>query len=116
MNQLCEYVTLINEPLRPVISVSRIILFIINIIKKVEILEPVINIQEIDFGDKEILLDNFNKCICRLSQFDSFTLHDLVPPTRNNRFTQSFWFFLSSFPQNSDIKPVYLVNSYLFSL
>ena len=71
MNQLCEYVTLINEPLRPVISVSRIILFIINIIKKVEILEPVINIQEIAFGDKEILLDNFNKCICRLSQFDS---------------------------------------------
>ena len=35
-----------------------------------------------------------------LSQFDSFTLQDLVPPTRNNRFTISFWIYLSSFPQN----------------
>ena len=38
-----------------------------------------------------------------LSNFDSFTLVDLVPPTRNNRITISFWFFLSSFPENEII-------------
>ena len=41
-----------------------------------------------------------------LSNFDSFTLKDLVPPTRNNRFTISFWFFLTSFPQNEIIGSV----------
>ena len=71
INQLSENVTLVNEPIRPVISVSRIILFIINLIKKVEILQPVVNIQDIFFADKKILLDNFNSCICRLSQYNS---------------------------------------------
>ena len=71
INQLCENVTLINEPIRQVLTVSRIILFIINIIKKVEVMKPIINIQELAFGNDTILLDNFNKSICRLSQFDS---------------------------------------------
>ena len=71
INQLSENITLVNEPIRPVISVSRIILFIINIIKKVEILSPVVNIQEIFFADKKILLNNFNSCICRLNQYNS---------------------------------------------
>ena len=35
-----------------------------------------------------------------LTQFDSFTIEDIVPPPRNNRFTFSFWIYLSSFPQN----------------
>ena len=73
MNQLSENITLVNEPVRPVISVSRIILFIINIIKKFEIMQPIINIQEISFSDNKKILDNFNKCICRLSQFDSLS-------------------------------------------
>ena len=71
INQLSENVTLINEPVRAVISVSRIILFIINIIKKIEIMKPIINIQELTFGNNNIILENFNKSICRLSQFDS---------------------------------------------
>ena len=59
-----------------------------------------------------------------LSNFDSFTLTDLVPPTRNNRLTISFWFFLSSFPQNKIINGnrfsheprVILANSFTDSL
>ena len=47
-----------------------------------------------------------------LNQFDSFTLKDLVPPTRNNRFSYSFWFYLTSFPQNDVIKDCYIANSY----
>ena len=70
MNQISENVSLINEPLRPVISVSRIILFIINAIKKVEILKPIINIQELVFADKKIILKNFNSCISHLSQYN----------------------------------------------
>ena len=71
MNQISENVLLINEPLRSVISVSRIILFIINAIKKVEILQPIINIPELYFADKKIILDNLNSCICHLSQYNS---------------------------------------------
>jgi hypothetical protein len=37
ISQLSENIKLINEPVRPVISVSRIILFIINTIKKLQI-------------------------------------------------------------------------------
>ena len=70
MSQLSENVTLVNEPVTPYISVSRIILFIISIVKKFETLQPVLNIQEMSFGDKKKLLDNFNSCICKLSQFD----------------------------------------------
>jgi len=71
ISQLSENVTLVNEPIRPVISVSRIILFIVNAIKKVEILQPILNIQDMFFADKKIILDNFNSCICRLSQYNS---------------------------------------------
>ena len=48
-----------------------------------------------------------------LSQFDSFTLKDLVPPTRNNRFSYGFWFFLTSFPQN-EVMPekILIANEY----
>ena len=70
INQLSENVVLINEPIRPVISVSRIILFIINTIKKYEILNPTVNIQDIFFADKNILLNNFNTSISRLSQYN----------------------------------------------
>ena len=35
-----------------------------------------------------------------LTQLDSFTLQDLVPPTRNNRLTISYWIYLTSFPEN----------------
>ena len=35
-----------------------------------------------------------------LTQFDSFTIQDICPPPRNNRFTFSFWIYLASFPQN----------------
>ena len=70
MSQLSENVRLVNEPVTPYISVSRIILFIISIVKKFETLQPVLNIQEMSFGDKKKLLDNFNACICKLSQYD----------------------------------------------
>ena len=35
-----------------------------------------------------------------LTQLDSFTIQDLVPPTRNNRLTISYWVYLTSFPEN----------------
>jgi hypothetical protein len=38
ISQLSENVKLINEPVRPVISISRIILFIINTVKKVQLM------------------------------------------------------------------------------
>lgn len=53
MSQLSENVRLVNEPVTPYISVSRIILFIISIVKKFETLQPVLNIQEMSFGDKK---------------------------------------------------------------
>ena len=71
INQLSENVILVNEPIRPVISVSRVILFILNTIKKLEILNPTVNIQDMFFADKKILLNNFNSSIRRLSQYDS---------------------------------------------
>ena len=40
-----------------------------------------------------------------LSQFDSFTLQGIVPPPRNNRWTISFWIYLTSFPQNKINNP-----------
>ena len=70
ISQLTENVVLINEPIRPVISVSRIVLFIINVIKKVEIMNQIINVQEMDFIENKILLDNCNKCISHLSQYN----------------------------------------------
>ena len=35
-----------------------------------------------------------------LTQFDSFTIQDIVPPPRNNRLTISFWIYITSFPEN----------------
>jgi hypothetical protein len=35
-----------------------------------------------------------------LTQLDSFTIQDLIPPTRNSRLTISYWIYLSSFPEN----------------
>jgi hypothetical protein len=69
ISQLSENVKLINEPVRPVISVSRIILFIINTIKKVQITEQIINTQDLNFIENKILLENCNKCICHLNQY-----------------------------------------------
>ena len=71
INQLSENVKLINEPVRPVISISRIILFIINIVKKVQVNEQIINIQELDFIENKILLENCNNCIIHLRQYNS---------------------------------------------
>ena len=41
-----------------------------------------------------------------LSQVDSFTIMDLVPPTRNARLTISYWIYLTSFPENEIIPGV----------
>ena len=41
-----------------------------------------------------------------LTQFDSFTIQDMVPPPRNNRLTISFWIYISSFPENEIIGSV----------
>ena len=71
ISQLSENIKLINEPVRPVISISRIILFIINTIKKLQINEQIINTQELNFIENNILLENCNKCICHLSQYNA---------------------------------------------
>ena len=71
ISQLTENVKLINEPLRPVISISRIILFIINVVKKSQFLDNIINTQELDFIENKILFENCNRCISCLSQYNS---------------------------------------------
>ena len=71
ISQLTENVKLINEPIRPVISISKIILFIINVVKKSQFLKHIINTQELDFIENKILLENCNKCICNLGQYNS---------------------------------------------
>ena len=71
ISQLSENVKLINEPVRPVISISRIILFIINTVKKVQLMENIINSQELDFIRSKTILDGCNKSICHLSQYYS---------------------------------------------
>ena len=71
ISQLTENVKLINEPIRPVISISRIILFIINVVKKSQFLEHIVNTQELDFIENKIILENCNRCICTLNQYNS---------------------------------------------
>ena len=71
ISQLSENVKLINEPIRPVIAVSRIVLFIINIVKKTQIMEHIINTQELDFIENKILVENCHKCICHLSHYNN---------------------------------------------
>ena len=67
---LSETVMLINEQKRRVISVPKIILFIINILKKKEILSQVINIQEIYYGEQNKIIENFDKSIARIKQYN----------------------------------------------
>ena len=45
-----------------------------------------------------------------LSQFESFSIMDIIPPTRNNRITISFWMYLTSFPQNEIKGEIYTKN------
>ena len=47
-----------------------------------------------------------------LTQFDSFTLKDLVPPTRNSRLTISYWLFMTSFPENPSNGASFLDRTY----
>ena len=69
-NKLSEYITLLNQASRPYISVSKIILFILNIIKKLETLSPIINNPILLFGNKNILNGNFNDCISTFNKYD----------------------------------------------
>ena len=68
---LSETALLINEPKRRVISVPKIILFIISIIKKKEIMNQVINIKKIYYGDKKLILEIFNKSIIKIETFNN---------------------------------------------
>ena len=67
---LSETALLINEPKRRVISIPKIILFIINILKRKEIMSQVINVKELNYGNKQIIFDNFNKSIEKLETFN----------------------------------------------
>ena len=67
---LSETVNLINETKRRVISIPKIILFIISILKRKEIMNQEINIQEIYFGDNKNILANFEKCIITIQKYN----------------------------------------------
>ena len=67
---LSETVALINEPKRRVVSIPKIILFIISILKRKEIMNQIINIKEIYYGDKKQILQNFDSSITRIQQYN----------------------------------------------
>ncbi len=66
---LSEIVNLLNEPKRRVVSVPKIILFIINIIKRKEITDQIINVKDIYYGDKQKILDNFETSITKIKNY-----------------------------------------------
>ena len=67
---LSETVMLINEPKRRVVSIPKIILFIISILKRKEIMNQTINIKEIYYGEKEKILDNFGSSITTIKKYN----------------------------------------------
>ena len=67
---LSETVMLINEPKRRVVSIPKLILFIINILKIKEIMDQTINIKEIYYGDKTKILQNFDSSITRIQKYN----------------------------------------------
>ena len=67
---LSETVMLINEPKRRVVSIPKIILFIISILKRKEIMNQVINIKEIYYGDNKKILENFASSIIQIKHYN----------------------------------------------
>ena len=67
---LSETFILINEPKRRVVSVPKMILFMINILKKKEIMNQIINIKELFYGDKKKILENFGNSIIQVNQYN----------------------------------------------
>ena len=67
---LSETVMLLNEPKRRVVSIPKIILFIINILKRKEITNQIINVKEIYYGDKKKILENFDTSITTIKKYN----------------------------------------------
>ena len=67
---LSENINLINETKRRVISIPKIILFIIGALKKKEIMNQYINIPEIYYGDNKKILENFCTSITSILKYN----------------------------------------------
>ena len=70
LSLLSENISLINEPTRTMISVPKIILFILFSIQKVSLASPIIHNQNLLYGDKKLILNKFNESISKLKDYD----------------------------------------------
>ena len=79
INQLSEYITFPNEPPKPYIGISRIILFIILIITRIQVLNPKIHFNNFNLCDYSGLNEKVYKCMNPISMYDrvgyEITLH-----------------------------------------
>ena len=67
---LSETVMLLNEQKRRVISIPKIILFVLNILKKKEALNKVVNIQDMHYADSNKILENFEQSIEKIRKYN----------------------------------------------
>ena len=67
---LNESIILLNEPKERVVSIPRLIMLIIHILKQKEITNTIINSEHIYYADQNKIFQNFDSSITKLKQYD----------------------------------------------
>ena len=71
---LSENIILLNEPKERVVTIPRLIMLIIQILKQKEILNKTINCDQIYYADQKKIFQNFDSSITKLKQYDELGL------------------------------------------
>ena len=67
---LCETIVLLNEPKMRVVTIQRLIMLIIHMLKQKEVTNTIINHEQIYYADQNKIFQNFDSSITKLKQYD----------------------------------------------
>ena len=68
---LSETIVLLNEPKMRVVTIQRLIMLVIHMVKQKEITNTIINHEQIYYADQNKIFQNFDSSITKLKQYDA---------------------------------------------